>query len=266
MRVAVRGGSLDRLKAYPTMFVIRWCCAVGQAISPVSSNFSDFHPGPLRFMKLWIAATLLISLPAWAQVAKEANREYQSAEGREKMGRNLEASDRDQKQKPAEIVAALDLKPGMTVADIGTGVGYMLSWLARAVGPTGKVLGEDIFPDFLDKCRSRIREAKLSNVDLVLGTETDPHLPSAALDRVLMLEVYHHLNYPGQTLAHIRDALKDDGRLVVVDFHRSPGDTHVRLDEDAVIREVEAAGFHLISKREHPSDRQYIAIFGKQAR
>jgi predicted methyltransferase len=206
-----------------------------------------------------LAAWVLPQLPG--QVAQEANREYQSKEGRERMGRNLAAADRDSKERPSQIVAAMHLAPGMTVADVGTGVGYMLPWLSGAVGANGKVLAEDIFPDFLDKCRADAAAKHLSNIDFVLGTEKDPRLPRGSVDAALVLEVYHHFNYPAEMLKHIGEALKPGGRLYIVDFHRTPGEKHIRLDEDAVIREVESNGYRLLSKQEHTSDRQYIAVF-----
>jgi ubiquinone/menaquinone biosynthesis C-methylase UbiE len=210
----------------------------------------------MRFVLL-----LLLAVPAAPQVAQEANREYLTKEGRERMGRNLAEAGRDGKEKPDEIVADMNIQPGMTVADIGSGVGYMLSRLSAATGPRGRVIAEDIFPDFLDKCRALAVDNKLSNIDFILGSEKDPRLPAASVDVALLLEVYHHFNYPAEMLAGLRESLKPEGRLFIVDFHRSYGEKHIRLDEDVVIREVESNGFHLVSKREHPSDNQYMAVF-----
>ncbi|HWB53127.1 MAG TPA: methyltransferase domain-containing protein [Tepidisphaeraceae bacterium] len=107
-------------------------------------------------------------------------------------------------------------------------------------------------------------EKHLANIDFVLGTQTDPRLKPASVDVALVLEAYHHFNYPGPMLRHIGEGLKPGGKLYIIDFHRSIGDRHIRLDEDGVIREVEANGYRLVSKQEHSSDNQYIAVFEKR--
>ena len=98
-----------------------------------------------RILALVIAAAGL-ALP---QAADYANQRYRTKEGREAMAKTLGSHDREQTQKPEELVAALKIAPGNTVADIGTGVGFMLPYLTQAAGPKGKVVAEDIFPDFL---------------------------------------------------------------------------------------------------------------------
>ena len=87
---------------------------------------------------------------------------------------------RDEKQKPGELIRAMGLQPGMTVADVGTGIGYMLPFLSRRVGAEGKVIAEDIFDDFLASAKQRVESQKLANVTFVKGTETDPKLPENA--------------------------------------------------------------------------------------
>jgi SAM-dependent methyltransferase len=146
----------------------------------------------------------------------------------------------------------------------------MLPFLSEAVGAHGRVLAEDIFPDFLEAARRRADTAHLANVTLVLGTQTDPKLPAGALDLAFLLDVYHHFNYPGPMLAHLRDALRESGRLVIVDYYRRrdamPSNDaleHIRADQPEVIHEVEAGGFHLVSKHDHIPDSQYVLVFRK---
>jgi ubiquinone/menaquinone biosynthesis C-methylase UbiE len=208
---------------------------------------------------------------AGAQVAEKANRNYQTKEGREHVAANLADPHRDVDQKPAELVEAMQLKPGMTVADVGTGVGYMLPWLSKAVGPSGRVIGEDIHADFIDAAKEKAKSSVLTNVAFVLGGETDPKLPAGTVDAELLLEVYHHFDYPEKMLANLREALAPAGRLFIVDFYKRadamPGGNaleHIRLDEDDVIREVEKNGFKLTSQHEHQPHRQYMAIFEKK--
>jgi ubiquinone/menaquinone biosynthesis C-methylase UbiE len=206
-----------------------------------------------------------------AQVAKDANKAYQSKEGRESIAKTLGDPHRDGRQKPAELMAALNLQPGMVVADIGTGVGYLLPWLYKSVGGMGKIYAEDIQFDFMEKARSLVAEQKIPNVQFVVGSERDPKLPENSLDLALTLDVYHHFDYPEQMLANIKKALKPNGRFAIVDFYKRPeampsGNAmqHIRLDLDDVIREVEENGFKLVKTSEHIPKSQYIAVFVKK--
>jgi len=217
-------------------------------------------------MKLLLVPILISA--AFAQVADKANSAYKTPEGREQVARTLIAPDRDTKQKPEELVQAMLLKPGMVVADIGTGAGYMLPFLSRAVAPNGRVLAEDIQDDFLEKARSKAESEKLSNVTYIKGSEADPMLPKGGVDVALALDSYHHYDYPEKMLAGIRRGLKPGGKLVIVEYYKSatamPNGRaleHIRLDAPDVIKEIEANGFRLISRREHVKDSQYMLIF-----
>ena len=117
---------------------------------------------------LWCFSTAAI---AAAQVADYANSGYKTPEGRARVAGTLTAHDREQTQKPRDLVQALGLEKGQAVADIGTGVGYMLPYLHQAVGADGKIFAEDIFPDFLEKAKARAAEQKLTNVSFIHGSE-----------------------------------------------------------------------------------------------
>ena len=204
-----------------------------------------------------------------AQVANKANENYQTEQGRANVAKTLGATDRDQKQRPEELVKSLGIKPGMTVADVGTGVGYMLPYLSSAVGAQGKVLAEDIFDDFLNKARAAAEKAGLSNVEFVKGTEHSANLPAGGVNLILTLDSYHHFNYPQDMLAGFKSALKPGGRLAIVEYYKRAGAmgggnsalTHIRLDDAELIKEVAGAGFKLIEEREHIPKSQYIALF-----
>jgi len=206
----------------------------------------------------------------WAQVATDANQRYQTAEGRKAVAANLGNPERDATERPQELVDAMGLKPGMTVADIGTGVGYMLPYLSRAVGPSGRVLAEDIFDDFLNAARESAQEKNLTNVAFIKGTETNPRLEDGAVDVILALDSYHHYDYPEKMLAAFSQALRSGGRLVVVEYykrpHAMPGGNavkHIRLDEPDLVREIERSGFRKISEHEHIKGSQYMVVFEK---
>jgi predicted methyltransferase len=207
----------------------------------------------------------------WAQVATDANQRYRTAEGRKTIAASLGNPERDATERPQELVDAMALKPGMTVADIGTGVGYMLPYLSRAVGPSGRVMAEDIFDDFLNAAKQRAADQKLANVAFVKGTETDPRLADNSVDVILALDSYHHYDYPEKMLAAFVQALRDGGRLVVVEYYKRPnampgGDAvkHIRLDEPGLVREIERNGFRKVSEHEHIKNSQYMVVFERK--
>lgn len=210
------------------------------------------------------ASILFFAVAATCQVADKANSGYKTKEGRENVAKTLSDPHRDERQKPNELVAAMEIKPGMTVADIGTGVGYMLPFLSRAAGPNGKVFAEDIQTDFLDKAKARVASEKLSNVEFFLGSDTDPKLPPDSVNIALVLDTYHHFDYPDKMLANIARALKPGGHLVIVDFYKKSRPDHVRLERDEFAREIESNGFHLLSTRDHMPESQYILTFEKR--
>jgi ubiquinone/menaquinone biosynthesis C-methylase UbiE len=224
------------------------------------------------FAGLFAASLLagLMNATLTAQVAGPANAGYQTEQQRKGLAAGLGDPARDERQKPGELIRAMGLQPGMTVADVGTGIGYMLPFLSRRVGAGGRVIAEDIFDDFLASARQRAENLKLANVTFVKGTETDPKLPGAAVDIVLALDVYHHFDYPEKMLAAIHQSLKPGGKLVVVEYYKRqeamPNGralTHIRLDMPDVIKEIEANHFHLIAEQEHIPDSQYVLILRK---
>ena len=224
------------------------------------------------FAGLFAASLLagLMNATLTAQVAGPANAGYQTEQQRKGLAAGLGDPARDERQKPGELIRAMGLQPGMTVADVGTGIGYMLPFLSRRVGAGGRVIAEDIFDDFLASAKQRAENQKLANVTFVKGTETDPKLPGAAVDIVLALDVYHHFDYPEKMLAAIHQSLKPGGKLVVVEYYKRQEAmpegralTHIRLDMPDVIKEIEANHFHLVAEQEHIPDSQYVLILRK---
>jgi ubiquinone/menaquinone biosynthesis C-methylase UbiE len=155
--------------------------------------------------------------------------------------------ERLREEEPDRMLAALDIKKGSVVADIGAGVGYHAWRLAEIVGPTGKVIAEDIQEGMIQLLRRNVEDRKLRNVEIVLGTPTDPKLPPNSVDLVLMVDVYHEFSEPVTMMRHIRNALKPDGRLVLVEFRKEDPKVPIqplhKMSIPEVRSEVEPMGF-----------------------
>jgi len=222
-------------------------------------------------MKRCILLVAAAATLAHGQLAENANAGYRTREGRENVARTLSSPDRAERLQAETLMKLLELKPGMVVADIGTGVGAMLPFLSKAVQPGGRIYAEDIFPDFLERAKAKVETGKIPAVTFVAGTEKDPQLPEGCCDLAFTVDVYHHFDYPVEMLAGIRRALKPNGRFVIVDFYRRPDAMgngnfalqHIRIDRDEVIKEVESSGMKLLLKQDHVPEKQYILIFGK---
>ncbi len=137
----------------------------------------------------------------------------------------LERPEREQEEQPSKLVDALQLKPGLVVADIGAGSGYYAFRIAEKVGPKGKVFAVDIQPEMLALIRQRMKARGVTNIEPIKGEESDPKLPAESADLILMVDVYHEFNFPYEMIEAMMKALKPGGRLVFVEF---------RMEDDAV--------------------------------
>ena len=153
------------------------------------------------------------------------------------------------------IVAASKVRPGMTVADIGAGTGLFTRLFAAAVAPGGTVYAIDIASTFIDNILRTSREQGLSNVTGIVNTPIDIGLPADAIDLAFISDTYHHFEYPQQTLASIHQALRSEGRVIIIDFRRDPRISsnwvmgHVRGNKAQVIQEMQVAGFRLVDDK-----------------
>lgn len=169
------------------------------------------------------------------------------------------------------IVVAVGLEPGMAVADVGSGTGLFLGPFSEAVGAGGRVFAVDIVPGFVEFITNRIRRSKLSNVTPILCSAKSTELPEASVDMVFVCDTYHHFEFPHNTLASIHRALRPDGQLVVIDFHRIEGKTrewtmqHVRAGEDVFTKEIESAGFTRVERRDDLLAENYFLRFRRAA-
>jgi len=180
----------------------------------------------------------------------------------------LTRPEREAEEQPEKALDALKLKPGMVVADIGAGVGYMSLRLAKRVGPTGKVYANDLQPEMLAKLRENAAKAKIANVITVLGDVADPKLPANTMDLVLLVDVYHEFSQPQQMLRKIRETLKPDGRLVLLEYRAEDPNVPINPEHKMTVAQVktelEAEGFVLQPVIE-TLPRQHILILTKRA-
>ena len=159
----------------------------------------------------------------------------------------LERPEREDEEQPSRALAALDIRSGQVVADVGAGSGYYTVRLADRVGPTGRVFAADIQPEMLDLLRARVKRARLDQVELVRSTETDPGLPEGTCDLILMVDVYHELRRPQEVLRKLRASLKPDGRLVLIEFRKESPWVPIREEHKMSVKEarmeLEAEGY-----------------------
>lgn len=169
------------------------------------------------------------------------------------------------------IVAAMGLRQGMDVADIGAGTGLFMEPFAKSIGPTGTLYAVEIAPPFVKHLAERAAKLELTNVKPRLCAEDSIGMPVGSIDMAFVCDTYHHFEYPMSTLASIHGALRDGGTLVIIDFIREPGVSrewvlgHVRAGESVVRAEIESAGFRFLERVTIPGFREnYYLVFTKR--
>lgn len=204
-------------------------------------------------MALMVACLLPIAAaqqPAYTRGAPSADgigKRYMGREISQVMGWQgaawLEREEREKEERTDLLLKALDLKPGMVVADIGAGTGYLSRRMAKAVGTSGKVLAVDVQPEMVSMLRSAAQKERLDNVVPSLGTEADVKLAPASVDLAIMVDVYHELSMPYEVLASVVKALKPGGQMVFVEYRAEDASVPIKLlhkmSEAQVRREAE---------------------------
>ncbi|MCA6119188.1 methyltransferase domain-containing protein [Bradyrhizobium sp. WSM 1738] len=166
---------------------------------------------------------------------------------------------RDSLNEAGEIARLLELKPGMTVGDIGAGAGYHTVRLSRLVGPTGSVIAQDVTRSYLTALARRTQRLKLTNVRFALGKPHDPRLPAASLDAAILVHMYHEIAQPYAFLYNLAPALKPGARVGIVDLER-PASEHGTPIE--LLRcELSAVGYREIATHQLAGDGGYLAVF-----
>ena len=184
--------------------------------------------------------------------------------------KTFEGESREIYQQRHKIVAACALRPGMVVADVGAGTGLFTRLFAQQVGPEGKVFAVDISKKFLEHIDQTCRQAGLTNVVTVRGSDVSPNLPPESIDLAFICDTYHHFEYPFRMMTALHQALKPQGRVVLIDFHRIPGKSsewvlgHVRAGQEVFEKEILSCGFRKVrEEKELGLKENYCVIFEK---
>jgi arsenite methyltransferase len=176
----------------------------------------------------------------------------------------LENPQRDIEQKPQEVIAAMGLKKGEVIADIGAGSGYFAFRFAQHVGAGGRVYAVDINADMILYMNRHIRDQNLKNVVTILSAPDDPLLMDASIDRFFICNTWHHVENRIQYLALMKKMLKPGGQIIVLDYKKEKlpvgPPPEMKLAREDVLREMESAGFKLA--KEHTFlPYQYFLVF-----
>jgi SAM-dependent methyltransferase len=177
----------------------------------------------------------------------------------------LDRPEREESERPEDLLDALAIRPGMVVADVGAGTGYFTLRLARRVGKDGKVIATDVQPEMITTLRQRVAEAKLDNVDAHVVTDSSAGLPKGSVDLVLLVDVYHELGDPAGTMKQVRAALTPSGRLVLVEYRGEDPKVPIRPEHKMTLaqvrRELEPMGFRFVESMEFlPVQRAIVFV------
>ncbi|MBY0456363.1 MAG: class I SAM-dependent methyltransferase [Gemmataceae bacterium] len=180
----------------------------------------------------------------------------------------LERKERIKEEDPEKLVKLLEIKDGMTVADVGAGSGYHTFMMAPLVGEKGKVIASDIQPEMLTLITKKAKDKKVTNVETVQGTAKDPKLPAGKVDLVLLVDVYHEFEFPYEMMEKLVESLKPGGRLAFVEFKAEDDKVLIKPVHKMTERQVlkEAAVFHELehTKTHAGLPWQHVVVFTRK--
>ena len=196
------------------------------------------------------------------------NKSFENPTPDEFIGR-FERDGRDPYDHRFQVIEAIGLKPGMSVADIGAGTGLFTRLFSPLVGPQGKVFAVDIAENFVKHIERQARADGLTNIVGVVCQPDSANLPPASIDLAYICDAYHHFEYPHKTMRSIHGALKPGGEVILIDFQRIPGVSsdfvmgHVRAGQEVFTKEIVEAGFEQVEERKGLLKESYFVRFRK---
>lgn len=210
--------------------VSMWAASLGLSAVAAPPAATEEIPPPLKFyMGREIAQTMHYAGAPW-----------------------LTRESREREEDCSTLLKALHIQPGQTICDLGCGNGFYTLKLARLVGDTGRILAVDIQQEMLRLLGNRAKNARLKNIEPILGTLIDPRLPDEQLDLVLLVDVYHELSHPEHVLQAIRKSLKPTGRMVLVEFRLEDPNVPIKLlhkmSKAQILKEIPPNGFKLVEQ------------------
>ena len=214
-----------------------------------------------------ITIALLVSLLYGASARAQQGHQHERMPNVMEYIERLDRSERDQDQKPAQVVDALALKPGMSVADLGAGSGYFTRRFVEAVTELGKVYVVDIEPEALKYVEDGLVHMHRSfEAEFILARPDSPKIPFESVDLIFVCNTYHHLENRSEYFRNVQSSLKPGGRIAIIDFYHDERSgelgfpKHHLVPRETVIEEMKAAGYHPV--REHLFlERQYFLEF-----
>jgi ubiquinone/menaquinone biosynthesis C-methylase UbiE len=239
---AIRPTSVGRFLACAFAWVAVWLMSAAQAQEPVATASSV--PAPRQeYLGRQIAQTMHYTGAEW-----------------------LIRDVREREERCSLLLTNLGLRSGMTICDMGCGNGFYSLPLAKLVGPTGRILAVDIQPEMLVMLRARMEQEGIDNVTPILGSLHNPRLPAGSADLVLLVDVYHEFSHPEQMLAAMREALKPDGLLALVEFRAEDAKVPIqplhKMSKEQIMKELPANGFRLV-KQFDKLPWQHLMFFGR---
>jgi len=219
---------------------------------------------------------LVVVTTAHALVAQEKsvrpgiNKQFENPNVQDFIGK-FERDGREPFDRRQQIVEACKIRPGMTVADIGTGTGLFARMFSPLVGTAGRVYAVDLSEKFVRHVEATAKENGLTNIVGVVCRKDSVNLPPNSIDMAFICDTYHHFEFPYKTMRSLHSALRPGGQAVLIDFRRIPGKTsdwvmnHVRAGQDVFTREIVESGFRQVEERPDLLKESYFVRFEKIA-
>ncbi len=224
-------------------------------------RLSFLKKAPTCFIFILILMLCLITACKHDHKRQQTSTTQQRFSDIEKWVNIFEDPERDEWQKPVEVVKAMDLKPGDVVADIGAGTGYFTRHFAVAVSPDGKALGLDIEQSMVKYMREDAQKLHLNNYEAKVIKTDDPELAAHSVDVIFLCNTYHHIENRVEYFRNVSKSLKPNGRIIIVDFYKNsdfgPPRDH-KMAKTVVINEMGGAGYELLNDQTVLPEQYYL--------